>query len=83
MTADIEVVKGFKSKFLSFFLDATEKEQVSKSFDSTIDSLSKDQLKKAAFYADMYNKGNTDSEKIYFSEKTAKELKPFFKKGTQ
>lgn len=78
MTSETEQVLAFKTKFASFFLDAEQKKQVTDSFEEVVRGIPADALSKAAFYADMYEKGNTDSEKIYFSRKTFEILKPFF-----
>ncbi|GEM_PF-5107317 len=78
MTSERELVLGFKTKFLGFFLEPTKKEEVNQAFEFVMNGLEIDQLKKATFYIQMFNNGNTDSEKIYFSKKAFEQLKPFF-----
>ncbi len=70
----------FKSRFLLFFPDEKEKKRIENDFEQVIARIPRETANSITKYIDLYNQGQTDSEKLYFAQKAAARLKPFFSK---
>jgi len=77
VSQELEIVKGFKSKFLDF-VPPEKKERIEKEFGKVVAGIPPTELEKISKYILLYKNRVTDSEQIYFSKKSADLLKPFF-----